>query len=1111
MADQQAELFQQLFGSSGASLLSDPSLLDLYALSHGDTGAHDISVDSHADLYATHTREGSSSSTSSGDDADRQRSASSFTAAAPPPGVSPNLARSTASSSRSSHPMRPSMSRDKSSTSTSTSTTTAVGAGKKQKKAAEQQDDDGGDAGSAGKKAKKTRNRKPSSCAQCRKKKLRCNRADPCAPCVSRGEGHLCSWEGAEPLYKARDEADTQDLRDQVARLESLVRYLTSQRPDDSAGDFGGALDGSCSPEPSAVDNFPSKARGFDPASRPPLHHGHGGDGSGGGGSGSNSGNPSRGSSFGALDAPPMQQPTPKQALAIDMRANDLAEGLAQLAIKEFVVLENSGLDAWAPGNARGLEFLSEAKEFVETMPQHFGVSQKPAFALPDLTPRSTGTSPAQQQLPSFAARMSSGLPAMSAYSGASAASEAASSPAPSSYAAPSPLSPGGLSTAAFTKDAPPLSEAIKYLPTYKQAMSAYRYFSGYVSWYAHPVHLATFEQQWADLRAALEIDNEDERDRAIDPFFIATFLGVLATGLAMMPAKRAIRDGFGTDKDKIVDSWLEGAMVALTCGRFLDNPSVEAVRATVVLGTFFVFVATGERSGAGMGLLSLVVQIALSLGLHRDPDRSPGKFTFFEAEERRRLFWNLFMLCILSSASLSRTWAVFDLNGVDTKLPLDCTDDEILDEASAMAGLEKRKMRFEETPMTSLIVKMKLAVLARKMNDRAFGIHPVQYEEILALDAELREFEEAIPSRYHLRLDPSGALSRPTAHVTVTEMRACMVQISLAGEFLRVHRPWMLLAGSDKRYQYSRNQAIKYAKLLLAVYRSPSCNGQKWGGLSYKATNAAIVLAVDILAHPDGSEVSQLRSMVRAVCKQMEVQASVSSLCRKGVRVLKFLLEKEAALSSQRDQRRLNKRVRTDEAAGVSFPSRQLRTALDPTFAAASPLQFMHDREDESLLHKSAHAASPADYFAAAAQPSAHTFRPPPLPLPRQPRMAPPPPPGPAPAPPSGPLDAPSFADLGTSFEFDFQLPPPPPSMSYASPASTIYSYPSPYPHPPHYGQAAHPPVYTSQPPTPALSTAHGGGAPAAYVSAPLDYKTGSYVSPESVVPSATYVLPRY
>lgn len=74
------------------------------------------------------------------------------------------------------------------------------------------------------------------------------------------------------------------------------------------------------------------------------------------------------------------------------------------------------------------------------------------------------------------------------------------------------------------------------------------------------------------------------------------------------------------------------------------------------------------------------------------------------------------FCRCILSSASLSRTWAVFDLNNVDTRLPLDCHDHEILDEATAQAGIEKRRTKFEETPMTSLIVKMKLAVLARKM-----------------------------------------------------------------------------------------------------------------------------------------------------------------------------------------------------------------------------------------------------------------------------------------------------------------------------------------------------------------------------------------------------------
>lgn len=64
---------------------------------------------------------------------------------------------------------------------------------------------------------------------------------------------------------------------------------------------------------------------------------------------------------------------------------------------------------------------------------------------------------------------------------------------------------------------------------------------------------------------------------------------------------------------------------------------------------------AHGESSGAGMyvcslslslfadishacrGLLSLVVQVAMSLNLHRDPDRTPGKFTFFEVRASSR------------------------------------------------------------------------------------------------------------------------------------------------------------------------------------------------------------------------------------------------------------------------------------------------------------------------------------------------------------------------------------------------------------------------------------------------------------------------------------------
>jgi hypothetical protein len=125
------------------------------------------------------------------------------------------------------------------------------------------------------------------------------------------------------------------------------------------------------------------------------------------------------------------------------------------------------------------------------------------------------------------------------------------------------------------------------------------------------------------------------------------------------------------------------------------------------------------------------------------------------------------------------------------------------------------------------------------------------------------------------------------------------MISISVTSEFIRLHRPWLrelslidlrflskvdqtrfvepVLSGENKTFQYSRDQAIKHSKILLAVYRSPSCNKQKWGGMTYKATNAAIVLAIDILAFPDQAEVELLRSTIKAVQKQMESQSTAS------------------------------------------------------------------------------------------------------------------------------------------------------------------------------------------------------------------------------------------
>lgn len=55
----------------------------------------------------------------------------------------------------------------------------------------------------------------------------------------------------------------------------------------------------------------------------------------------------------------------------------------------------------------------------------------------------------------------------------------------------------------------------------------------------------------------------------------------------------------------------------------------------------------TDETVSAGVSLLSLAVNAVFALGLNRDPaNKSASPLSFFECEERRRLFWSVFSLC---------------------------------------------------------------------------------------------------------------------------------------------------------------------------------------------------------------------------------------------------------------------------------------------------------------------------------------------------------------------------------------------------------------------------------------------------------------------------------
>lgn len=170
----------------------------------------------------------------------------------------------------------------------------------------------------------------------------------------------------------------------------------------------------------------------------------------------------------------------------------------------------------------------------------------------------------------------------------------------------------------------PTLSNIFDLLPTATEGAAAYYYFSAAVDRYSHPIHVPTFQRRWASLKEQLaQAPAGPARDSLeVDPFFLATELGVCVAGMGAMKdeAARALGMPGIEERNALVKKWMGGAVAALTAGkvsagnafevrwglserflRFLDNPTLEGVRAATITATYYVFMSPGEALSTGM------------------------------------------------------------------------------------------------------------------------------------------------------------------------------------------------------------------------------------------------------------------------------------------------------------------------------------------------------------------------------------------------------------------------------------------------------------------------------------------------------------------------------
>ncbi|PIL24348.1 transcription factor [Ganoderma sinense ZZ0214-1] len=71
---------------------------------------------------------------------------------------------------------------------------------------------------------KQKRRRQALSCTECKRRKIKCDRANPCGPCVRRGEQTKCQWHIIEPMEKYVTRTEFDELKARVQELEAVLR-----------------------------------------------------------------------------------------------------------------------------------------------------------------------------------------------------------------------------------------------------------------------------------------------------------------------------------------------------------------------------------------------------------------------------------------------------------------------------------------------------------------------------------------------------------------------------------------------------------------------------------------------------------------------------------------------------------------------------------------------------------------------------------------------------------------------------------------------------------------------------------------------------------------------
>ena len=251
--------------------------------------------------------------------------------------------------------------------------------------------------------------------------------------------------------------------------------------------------------------------------------------------------------------------------------------------------------------------------------------------------------------------------------------------------------------------------------------------------------------------------------------------------------------------------------------------------------------------------LVGMIVRLAMRMGYHRDP-KFYHDITPFQGEIRRRVWTFVRQSDLLFSFQIGLP-SMIRTGDCDTELPRNLFDDEFDEDAEV---LPPSRPPSEPTPVSYMCTKAGMAFAFGKVVERLHQVTACPYDEIMALDQDLRQARADFPPHLRLRsiedsmADP-GALVMQRFNLSILYHKGQCV----------LHRKFLTRARENKRYAHSRRTCVDSSMELLsnqATLHYESRPGHRLHGMKVFISSltaadfllAAMIVALDLCS---GSE----------------------------------------------------------------------------------------------------------------------------------------------------------------------------------------------------------------------------------------------------------------